>query len=505
MSKDNTNKKRGFGIHFLFSTLNRFITLVRETFKTHITGMNLQSDSFSVVDKYVGIFRSPFCPSHGNFTPRLSIYLEKYKGNNKMIRYMFMQGSIPVIILAIASIGIGITLNVISGMEWKYTAYLIGISTIIYSFFINSFCTVLLNVNERYAGSSSAVIFGNIFSMASVGIPYIIKSIFDVEITGITLLASLILMNVTYSFIQSAYILFMSKDLLTVARTDTYEISSEDIRETRNMQKDVFKTFIYQSPKHIADAAIRKFITQVKTSIVSMVDLSHKYSQTITLCVTQPLHHMSYKILNQFKNEKEFKENAGDLFLMLHLFIIPFVLLISNNNIPYALFSTLFSGIIPKNSDIYEFIKIFQVVFYSTYLSSLNRLLKNIISLSTQSKTLAISSISGAVIPGSIVVMHIVATKHNIQTTYMNTEVLGNMLKYCLSIGDVIEFIYLMINTLKNKLIKFSYNQLIILLTSITSCGITLFTDMSIVSTLLIASIYLGGAIYNCTKYLNKR
>ncbi len=505
MSKDNTNKKRGFGIHFLFSTLNRFVTLSREIFKTYLTGMNLQSDSFSVVDKYIGIFKSPFCPNHGNFTPRLSVYLEKYKGNNTMMRYMFKQGSIPVLILAIISISIGIALKFLLGMEWTYAIYLIGIATIIYSFFINSFCTVLLNINERYAGSSSAVIFGNVFSMASVAIPYLIQNTFNVEIQGISLLASLILMNVTYSFIQSFYILFMSKDLLQVSELNKYEISLEDIKNTRNMQKDIFKTFIYQSPKYIADTVIQNFIKTVKTSVVSMVMLSHKFATTVTLCVTQPLHHMSYKILNQFKTERDFKENAGDLFLMLHLFIIPFVLLISNSRIPYALFSTLFSGIIPKNSDIYEFIKIFQVVFYSTYLSSLNRLLKNIISLSTQNKNLAISSISGAAIPGSIVVMHIISTKYDIKTTYLNSQVLGDMLKYCLSIGDIIEFAYLIVNTLKNKLIKFSYNQLITLLISVISCVITLFTDISIISTAIISSIYLIGGVYNCVKYLNKR
>ena len=505
MSKDNTNKKRGFAIHFLFSTLNRFITLVREIFKTYLTGMNLQSDSFSVVDKYVGIFRSPFCPSHGNFTPRLSLYLEKYKNNNKMIRHMFIQGSIPVLILTAICIGVGITLKFILEMEWQYAAYLMGIATIVYSFFINSFCTVLLNVHEKYAGSSSAVMFGNIFSMASVGIPYIIKSIFDIEIQGFSLLLSLILMNITYSFAQSLYILFMSKDLLKVFENDSYIISDEDIKNTRNMQKDVFKTLLYQSPKHIADTAIQNFIRTVKTSVVSMVMLSHKCATTITLCVSQPLHHMSYKILNQLKTEKEFKENAGDLFIMLHLFIVPFLLIISNYNISYGLFSTLLSSVIPKNSDINEFIKIFQVVFYSTYLSALNRLLKNIISLSTQNKTLAISSISGAAIPGSIVIMHIIATKHNIKTTYINSEVLGDMLKYCLSIGDVIEFAYLIINTFRNRLIKFSYNQLIMLLVTIGTCAITLFTDISMGATLLISIIYLIIAIYNCIKYLNKR
>lgn len=501
---DNNNKKRGFGIHFLFATLNRFVTLLREHLKNRLTGINQQSDNLYFIEKYIGIFRGPLCPHNGNFASKLSLYLEQYKNNNIMIRYILLKASLPVIGITLLAIIIAICSHFVLNLGWKYIGYIIGISPIIYSFFLNSFFSVLLNVHERYAGSSSALILGNLCGLLAIVIPLLLNWIFGIEINSTIVFISLAVVNILYSFVQSVYLIVKSIDLIRKPILDTYVISDTDRENVRKIQKDFILMFFAQSPKYVADTVIIGFVKGVKSGVVSMVNYSHKFATTIMLCLLHPIHHMSYKILNQIKNKNEFRESAADLFILLHMFIVPFVLFVSNHKFLIIFFDYLLPDIL-KNSDINEFIKIFEVVFYSTYLSCLGRLLKNIMSLSSAVQTLAISSVFGAAIPGGIVVMNIISSKYDIQTGHLNTKVLGEMLKYCLSIGDVVEFLYLMYIAIKNKLIKFSYNQMIILGVTIAAYIITLLTDVSIFVTCVMSVIAMGFAIYNCVKYLNKQ
>ncbi len=244
MSKFN---KKGFGLQFIMTAVSRVISISRTVIKFRMTGLGQEGDSVKQLETVNSVFWRVFCPQSGNFSSMISSFIGKNYTNPNMIGSIFKRLSLLV--------GVGFTsvyllLCLVIGW-WTQDVYAlfysIGISPLIYSMFVSSFCTALLNVHGKFVAAAGGTMFGNISALSLLAIGYCVYSgtEYAILLTGMHVVCVFV-MNF-YTFMQTNRWIALGAFVLQIASICAKFYLYDYVFYFLQIASAVMQVFVFQS------------------------------------------------------------------------------------------------------------------------------------------------------------------------------------------------------------------------------------------------------------------
>lgn len=426
-------KIQGFWTYSLFSIANKIISLVKDFIRSHIIPEGYQSDSFFQGDKFVSIFRKPFCPHDGHFSSLLSAYNRE---GSLFVGFIFKRMTQLVIYITLFCGGLAF----LWGFTHEFTdlyMYIILISPSIILMFFMAFFTSTLNSHKEFAASSSAPIIGNVIAFISLVI--IIKC----GAAGITTLISY---NLIYAGVQAIYLWTFARKYISFG--NYYKLPDSAIEQYNEFILNSLKTFFSQLLIPISELVVMYYMKEyLPPGFITLVTYASRTIHSIISLISSPITNILYSSLSKQAEEQKPSFITKSL-NVIHIAILPLCILISCSEI------TVITKLFKINPDnIVNFSRIFSAISLSLYFILMNRCIQTTLSTCKKINQLSFSNILFALINlGSTLFFHYcVADQFNMVYGY--------------GISIIVQSILMFYMIMRNKLLEVEWKDILVFIT----------------------------------------